>query len=273
LRILGTAAIVLVAAVVGGKIGLQLVLHSQVSGTTGSPSQRQTLFELLKPVALTNCELERFGEPHDGGYLLCRNLLSQVEAGYSYGIAGYDQWGCDVSTRRGVPVHQYDCFDLTRPSCPGGRTVFHEQCVADRAKTEDGRAFDTIESHLAQNGHSSRRIVLKIDVEGAEWDAFLSAPDAVLQQIDQMAVEFHGVNDEKSVAAVRRLKQHFEVANVHFNNATCLDGMEPLPAWAYEVLFVNKRLAAVDRAGKAPGIHPQDSPNISFFSDCQTAAE
>ena len=273
MRVLSTAAIVLIGAFVGGKIGLQLVLHSQVSGTLGSPAQRETLFDLLRPVALTNCELERFGEPHDGGYLLCRNLLTQVEAGYSYGIAGYDQWGCDVSTRRGVPVHQYDCFDVTRPSCPTGRTIFHEQCVADRTKTEDGRVFDTIQSHLAQNGHSSRRIVLKIDVEGAEWDAFLSAPDALLQQIDQMAVEFHGVNDEKSVAAVRKLRQFFEVANVHYNNATCLDGMKPFPAWAYEVLFVNKRLAAVDPAGKAPAPHPHDSPNISFFSDCQPAAQ
>ena len=65
------------------------------------------LFEEIQPVKLSNCQLERFGEPNDGGYLLCANLLGDVKSAYSYGISGYDQWGCDVSTRLRVPVHQY----------------------------------------------------------------------------------------------------------------------------------------------------------------------
>ena len=60
---------------------------------------------MLRPVALSNCRLERFGEAHDGGYLMCGNLLENVQAGYSYGIDGYDQWGCDISTKRNVTVH------------------------------------------------------------------------------------------------------------------------------------------------------------------------
>ena len=35
------------------------------------PEQRQALFDLLRPVALTNCQMERFGETYDGGYLMC----------------------------------------------------------------------------------------------------------------------------------------------------------------------------------------------------------
>ena len=62
--------------------------------------QRRALFDMLQPVALTNCELERFGEAHDGGYLMCGNLLGGVQSGYSYGISGYDKWGCDISTKR-----------------------------------------------------------------------------------------------------------------------------------------------------------------------------
>ena len=61
--------------------------------------QRRAYFEMLQPVALTNCELERFGEPNDGGYLMCGNLLGEVQSGYSYGISGYDGWGCDVSKK------------------------------------------------------------------------------------------------------------------------------------------------------------------------------
>ena len=72
----------------------------------GAQRARDVLFAELKPVKLLNCELARFGEPHDGGYLVCANLLGDVGAAYSYGISGYDGWGCEVSTRLKVPVHQ-----------------------------------------------------------------------------------------------------------------------------------------------------------------------
>jgi hypothetical protein len=264
-------ALVLVATALGGRLGLQLILYSQVSGKTGTPEERETLFQLLRPVPLANCQLERFGETYDGGYLLCSNLLKDVQAGYSYGISGYDKWGCDVSTTRGVPVHQYDCFNLKRPVCAGGTTIFHEECVGEAAAREDGRPFDTMQSHVARNGDSGKHIVLKIDVEGAEWGAFLAASDELLSHIDQIAVEFHGIDDRKSVAAVRRLKQFFEVANIHYNNFTCFGGMKPFASWAYEVLFVNKRLAVVDAAVKTAGVHPLAAPNIPFFLDCQPA--
>jgi hypothetical protein len=65
------------------------------------------------------------------------------------------------------------------------------------------------------------------------WGTFLMAPDEFLSRIDQIAVEFHGIDDQKSVAAVRRLKQFFEVAHTHFNNATCFGGMKPFPSWTY----------------------------------------
>ena len=74
---------------------------------------------------------------------------------------------------------------------------------------------------------AAKRIVLKIDVEGAEWDSLLVRPDEVLEQIDQLAVEFHWVEDEQfrwvRIRPSRvRLKQFFEVAHIHFNNASCI---------------------------------------------------
>jgi hypothetical protein len=45
--------------------------------------------------------------------------------------------------------------------------------------------------------------------------------------------------------------------------------MEPFPAWAYEVLFVNKRLASVDPSRRAGGLHPLDARNFALMADCQ----
>jgi hypothetical protein len=230
---------------------------------------RYSLLEMLRPVALTNCQFERFGEAHDGGYLMCGNLLGEVQSAYSYGIAGYDKWGCDMSSRLKVRLHQYDCFDTTEPACPAGDTVFHSECVGHTTRMEEGRFFDTIANQLARNGDSTKRVVMKIDVEGAEWDSLLHAPEDVLDRIDQMAVEFHRVPDEKAQAVVQKLKELFHVAHVHFNNSGCIEGLDPFPSWAYEVLFVSKRLGIVDPSRTTGGLHPLDAPNNPAFADCQ----
>jgi hypothetical protein len=231
---------------------------------------RRLLFDAIQPVVLANCELERFGEEHDGGYLLCGNLLADVRSGYSYGINGYDGWGCAVSSALDVPIHQYDCFNPARPLCESGRTVFHDECIG-RARTGDGRGFDTLAAQIAANGEAGQRLVVKMDVEGAEWEALLDTPDDVLVQIDQLVVEFHRI-EAPSVAVVAKLKRWFHVAHLHWNNYSCIDDQPPFPAFAYEVLFVNRRLAAADAAAPAAALpHPLDARNDPDEPDCQAA--
>jgi hypothetical protein len=238
-----------------------------------SEQARRLLFAELQPIRLANCAFERFGEPHDGGYVMCANLLASAQSAYSYGVSGYDQWGCDVSRRLGVPVHQYDCFDLNRPVCPGGRTVFHEECVAGEPATIDGRLFDTPGHQFAKNGDGARRLVVKMDVEGAEWDTLLLAPDAVLQQIDQVAIELHLSGEEqRSIAAVMKLKQHFYVASLHFNNFSCQEGIAPFPADVCEILFVSKRVGVPGGSGRAGPPARLLAPNIAKWKDCQATS-
>jgi len=246
------------------------ILHPTVADRirTSDPKIRQAVFDLVQPVALSNCRLERFGEAHDGGYLMCANLLDGVAAGYSYGISGYDGWGCQISTRLRVPVHQYDCFDTTEPSCPSGKTVFHPECVAEVTKTEDGRPFDTMQNQFAKNGHAGTSLVVKMDVEGAEWDSLLHAPDATLQAIDQLAIEFHHVHEERFLKTLQRLRQFFHVAHLHFNNASCAEGLDPFPVWAYEALLVNKRIGIVDETQSVTLPHPLDALNNPTLPGC-----
>jgi hypothetical protein len=195
-----------------------------------------------------------------------------VEAAYSYGISGYDGWGCDVSSKLKVKTHQYDCFDTLQPRCAEGDTEFHPECIGPKSVMEEGRIFDTLERQFAKNRDSRKRLVVKMDVEGAEWDSLLAASDETLDQIEQLAIEMHRVEDPKYVKAVRRLKERFHVAHLHFNNMSCRTDLAPFPAWAYEVLFVNKRLATL--AGGEPPRRPAavDAPNNPRGPDCQTVA-
>ena len=235
---------------------------------TRAEQVRQALFAEIQPVKLANCELERFGEEHDGGYLLCGNLLGAVESTYSYGISGYDKWGCDVSTRLDVIVHEYDCFNLTRPVCSTGKAAFHGECIGNSRRMEDGRPFDTLENQVGKNGDTGKQLILKMDVEGAEWESFLGASDDVLQRIDQMAVEFHGVDEGRFIVAIWKLKRFFYIANLHWNNFACDSGNAPFPTWAYEILLVNKRIGVPDPA-RAVVPSPLNRPNSPESPDCQ----
>ena len=155
------------------------------------------------------------------------------------------------------------------PLCPGGKTIFHAECVAGVSKTDDGRFFDTFAQQFGRNGDAGKRIVMKIDVEGAEWESFQLAPEAALNQIDQLVVEFHGAPEEQHLAVIERLRKSFHVVHRHFNNFACTEGIEPFTAWAYEVLFVSKRLGVVDASAVATVPHPGDAPNNPKAADCQ----
>ena len=264
-----------VAAIVGASL-VRAYLGSRESASEAAMLADQApvieaLYKEIQPVALSNCSLERFGERNDGGYLVCGNLLQDVSAGYSYGINGYDGWGCEVSRRLKVPVHQYDCFNLTEPVCEGGDTRFHRECVGPTAyRDRSGRVFDTMQAQMAANGDGGRRVIVKIDVEGAEWDAFAQTDEETLARIDQLVVEFHLIHEARFLAVVRKLKKHFEVAHLHYNNSSCTPVARPHPATVFEALLVSKRLAIVDRAAPAPKRpHPLDAVNNTSLPDCQ----
>lgn len=258
------AAIVLAAATGG-------CARARRDGSDNAETRRQ-LFAALTPVRLSNCTLKRFGDAHDGGYLMCENLMGDARAAYSYGIDGRDQWGCDISRQLAVSVHQYDCFNLKRFACDRGRFEFHEECIGERSATLEGRPFDTLSNQLAKNGDAGKRLIVKMDVEGSEWSALLETPDAVLESIDQLAIEFHGVNDPRFVAVVEKLKRHFYVAHFHSNNWSCDSTLTPMTAWANQALLVNKRVGVLDPSGLPASLpHPLDAPDGPERQDCQPA--
>src|SRR5215831_5807867 len=121
---------------------------------------REAILAELQPVVLKNCTLKRFGSANDGGYLMCENLIEPLDTGYSYGVGPNDDWGCEVSRRYHVPVHQYDCFDPARPTCSGGRFVFHNECVGDRTEHRKSRSFDTLQNQISKNGDTGRRLIM-----------------------------------------------------------------------------------------------------------------
>ncbi len=233
---------------------------------------REAVWAALAPVQITNCEMQRFGPRSDGGYVLCANLMTEVKAAYSYGIAGSDAWGCAVADALKVPLHQYDCFDTSVPRCSGSTSpMFHAECIGPTREAIEGRPFDTLANQVDKNGDAGARIIVKMDVEGSEWESLATAPDSVLNAIDQMAIEFHDPEVEGVLDTVARLNQFFYVAHMHQNNYACLPGFEPFPGPVFEALLVNKRLAVANPSVITRGTIALDSPNSPLTRDCQAS--
>ena len=232
--------------------------------------RRAELAEELKPVTLSNCEGLRVGSANDGGYAMCGNLLAGIKTAYSYGIGGNDDWGCQISTTHKVPVHQYDCFTPTSAPCRGGRMHLNVECVGPKTESKDGRNFDTLVKQIARNGDTGKKMVVKMDIEGAEWQTIVTAPDSLFDSIVQMPMELHGVDAPEVLEGLRKLKRHFYLVAVHFNNYDCSDKYAPFPNFAYQVLLVNKKVgvAGPPKPG-LPTIESALAPDNPKAPECQ----
>lgn len=259
-------AIIVVVSAAGLFLGYQGVRYFE-------EKNERALFSEIQPVRLINCTMKRFGAANDGGYLMCENLMEGVQSAYSYGIGGRDEWGCDISRKYNLRVHQYDCFDTTRPVCSRGLFTFHEECLGGTVAKTDNKNFDTLTNQIVKNGDSHKTLVVKMDVEGSEWDSLLMTSDEVLNSINQLAIEFHVYDhvkyDRKYIETIKKLKKNFVVAHVHFNNCCCRSLFSPFPSLGFEVLLVNKRIGIIDASGNKPLLpHSLDAPNLPDRADC-----
>lgn len=195
---------------------------------------------------------------------MCDELMGGINGVYSFGINGNDDWGAAVSRRNDAPVYQFDCYHKG-VACPAGHdcNLFHffPECLG--LAQDETRVFRSLEEHLERHTPSHGRpiprggdLLLKVDVEGKEWNAFTDARLKDLRRMRQIVVEFHAIaHDEFHDAYVKTLKRilkaGFVVAHIHGNNngpmALFGNGRFKL-ADDVEVTFINKLAlsAAVD---------------------------
>lgn len=83
----------------------------------------------------------------------------------------------------------------------------------------------TLEDMLKNNGHSEKNgMVLKMDIEGAEWDVLDMLSEETIKKFDQIIMELHGLlnigNADKILRVLEKLNKSHEVIHIHGNNVT-----------------------------------------------------
>lgn len=233
------------------------------------PGATRSFLKTLQLCAPCN-KFERFGEPHDGGYVMCSDGLDTGLTGaYSYGINGFDGWGMAIASRYHIPLDEYDCTNLNEPSkCQGCTVHFHGECILENNGAPKWN-YKTLTQQLQDSGKAGaadRSLLLKIDVEAAEWKVFAQEPVANMQKFREIVVEYHWLsqqyNHDLYLQAVKKIEAAgFAVSHLHGNNYG--GGLEYFGEYSIpnvlEVTYIQKPAAGC--AANIPYHVPQDTPN------------
>ncbi|WP_037376858.1 FkbM family methyltransferase [Selenomonas sp. AB3002] len=177
------------------------------------------LRELMHTKRPVDKQLIRTGRGEDGGYIMLDDFES-CKVAYSFGIADDVSWD-KYMAERGIDVYMYD---HTIEGLPEENQHFHWQKtgvagVYDSAVPE----LRTLPQLMEDNGHTGRSgMILKMDVEGAEWEVFRNLPAGFLNCFDQILLELHDMNSlekyQDIAASLKTLNETHQLVHVHGNN-------------------------------------------------------
>jgi len=196
----------------------------------------------FEPKQVVGFNKARIGRDFDGGYVHVDDF-SGVGAALSFGISDDASWDLAIATRN-IPVHQFD-HTIDKGPVSHRLITFHKQRISPGDGPGDV-CLDTLAGRLLAD---CERAILKIDIEGDEWQVFYTASEKALAKFSQIVCEFHGfqyaadpVWSERFLHVLGKLRAVFEVVHVHGNNALPFVnvGNVVLPS-LLEVTFANRK--------------------------------
>lgn len=169
---------------------------------------------------IKNANKVRLGRPNDGGYVCVDEAIKKGGTAYSFGISDDVSWDRDLAEKYGCEIYQYD---HTVNGLPEQNCKFHFTRSGISAKDEPGKHTMSLPSLLKANGHENTDgLVLKMDVEGAEWDILDALPQKVLLQFSMIVMEMHDFHLErkisKYVSILDKINQTHQLVHLHPNN-------------------------------------------------------
>ena len=184
-------------------------------------------YELLRSILtikkVVGKNFVRVGRPHDGGYIMVDNFHAADKIAYSFGIGNDVSWDLNMAAR-GYDVFMYD---PTINALPQENQKFHffKEGIAGIEMKE--KSLNTLEHFVKMNGHEyNDDMILKMDVEGAEWSFLATVSTELLNKFDQLVFEIHFMIDEKNqsemnatLACLKKINKTHSLVHLHANNA------------------------------------------------------
>lgn len=191
---------------------------------------------------------KRYGGKADGSYVFLEELINESKFVYSFGInIGFDAIKFDLEmAEMGKTVFMYD-GSIESPSFTHPNFVFTKEHISK----------DNFLNCLKTNGHLSEdKMVLKVDIDGYEYDLFNNNIEQIAEHFNQISIEVHSLIEEAPAEWIidslnlslmkdkeikklffHNIKKYYNIVHIHANNhsPTYVD----FPS-SIEILFLRK---------------------------------
>jgi hypothetical protein len=191
------------------------------------------------PFDVTTGEMKRYGRDEDGGYVIYDNPLGAKHL-LGYGVDKDVSFENQLTEAWGIKAH---IFDHTIDEVPlTGPSVTY---IKEGIGAVDAAPLFSLENHIKRFVPDGANFVLKMDVEGAEWDVLRTAD---LSRVSQLIVEFHEPRGEYS-DVIQKINEMFHLVHIHGNNChnqpwMYIDRVHVMPRYL-ECTYVRKDLVTV----------------------------
>ena len=182
------------------------------------------LFHINSIMLPLDVQLKRYGRNNDGGYVMADDFQN-IRTAYSFGINNDVSWDRDIANK-GIKIFQFDPtidmlpedndnFNFIKKGVYGGSNF----CFLPRG---NDYSFDTLTSFINTYSPSDTDLLLKMDVEGYEYESLLESRE-ILYKFKQITLEFHFLTDPMWASLFCQLStllsQTHQLIHVHANNA------------------------------------------------------
>ena len=161
-------------------------------------------------------ELIRVGSGEgDGGYIMIDDFDHTMVA-YSCGIGNDVSWDMDIANK-GMKVFMYD-HTISRLPRVHNNFIFYNFGIGEGSKCLP------LGEIKKKNGHlDNRDLILKMDIEGAEWEVLNDISSDLLYNFKQISLELHDICKwewrQKILKVLQKIRMTHQAVWIHGNNA------------------------------------------------------
>ena len=211
----------------------------------------------------------RLGPNADGGYVV-PDIIHRCDVCLSAGVADSIGFELDLFEKFAVPAHLAD-YSVSQPPGIPPEFSFTKKFLASYPSA----TTMTLDEWIFEQNLDNKRIVLQMDIEGAEYETLLNISYEQLRSVDVLVLEIHGFERILSrafypivKALFDRLLTVFNVFHLHPNNAGSV--ARGIKDWEIpsliEITFVSKELCRERIPGQIPvlplSIDYPNKPNL-----------
>ena len=182
-----------------------------------SEERVKKLLKKLLPYKI-NTNLVRIGEKNDGGYLVPEDFEG-IKINYSAGVGMLTKFEADLINNYSIYSKMLDYNEIDRSIIPNG-CDFIKKKLSLRNNSEE----ISINNWLDTN---DKEIMLKLDIEGGEYQVLSEISQENMNKIRILIIEFHNLRDLRSAFflsffenLIEKLESYFYVCHVHINNTS-----------------------------------------------------